>query len=117
MINAKKKEKGRKGKTRDLFNKIGNIRETFYLKMGTRDGKMGIPDHLTCLLRNLYAGQEARVRTGHGTTDWLQTNWHLPRASPMTEQQRHLPSASMEIEPHATVADDLQQPLREFRVE
>ena len=34
--------------------------------------EMGIPDHLTCLLRNVYAGQEAIVRTGHGTTDWLQ---------------------------------------------
>ena len=33
---------------------------------------MGIPDHLTCLLRNLYAGQEATVRTGHGTVDWFQ---------------------------------------------
>ena len=33
---------------------------------------MGIPDHLTCLLKNLYAGQEAAVRTGHGTTDWFQ---------------------------------------------
>ena len=33
---------------------------------------MEIPDHLTCLLRNLYAGQEARVRTAHGTTDWFQ---------------------------------------------
>ena len=33
---------------------------------------MGIPDHLTCLLRNLYTGQEAAVRTGHGTTDWFQ---------------------------------------------
>ena len=33
---------------------------------------MGIPDHLTCLLGNLYAGQEATVRTGHGTTDWFQ---------------------------------------------
>ena len=33
---------------------------------------MGIPDHLTCLLRNLYAGQEATLRTRHGTTDWLQ---------------------------------------------
>ena len=33
--------------------------------------EMGIPDHLTCLLRNLYAGQEAAVRTGHGTTDWF----------------------------------------------
>ena len=34
--------------------------------------EMGIPDHLICLLRNLYAGQEAIVRTGHGTTDWFQ---------------------------------------------
>ena len=34
--------------------------------------EMGMPDHLTCLLRNLYAGQEATVRTRHGTTDWLQ---------------------------------------------
>ena len=33
---------------------------------------MGIPDHFTCLLRNLYAGQEATVRTGHGTIDWFQ---------------------------------------------
>ena len=35
--------------------------------------EMGIPDYLTCLLRNLCAGQEATVRTGHGTTDWFQT--------------------------------------------
>ena len=35
--------------------------------------EMGIPDHLTCFLRNLYAGQEATVRTGHGTADWFQT--------------------------------------------
>ena len=34
--------------------------------------EMGLPDHLTCLLRNLYAGQKGTVRTGHGTTDWLQ---------------------------------------------
>ena len=34
--------------------------------------EMGIPDHLTCLVRNLYAGQEATVRTGHGTTGWFQ---------------------------------------------
>ena len=40
--------------------------EKFILK------QMGIPDHLTCLLRNLYAGQETTVRTGHGTTDWFQ---------------------------------------------
>ena len=35
--------------------------------------EMGIPDHLTCLLRNIFAGQQATVRTGHGTTDWFQT--------------------------------------------
>ena len=35
--------------------------------------EIGIPDHLTCLMRNLYAGKEAIVRTGHGTTDWFQT--------------------------------------------
>ena len=38
---------------------------------------MGIPDHLTCLLRNLYAGQEAIVRTGHGTKDWFQIGKEL----------------------------------------
>ena len=41
---------------------------------------MGIPDHLTCLLRNLYAGQEATVRTGHGTTDWCQIGKGVPQA-------------------------------------
>jgi len=40
--------------------------------------EMGIPDHLTCLLRNLYAGQEATVRTGHGTTNWFQIGvWYM----------------------------------------
>ena len=41
-------------------------------KLGKLLKEMGIPDQLTCLLRNLYAGQEAIVRTGHGTTDWFQ---------------------------------------------
>ena len=41
-------------------------------KMWKIHKEMGIPDHLTCLFRNLYAGQEATVRTGHGTTDWFQ---------------------------------------------
>ena len=41
-------------------------------KLGKILKEMGIPDHLTCLLRNLYAGQEATVRTGYGTTDWFQ---------------------------------------------
>ena len=49
----------------------------FYLKLDINKPwkilkEMGIPDHLTCLLRNLYAGQEATVRTGHGPTDWFQ---------------------------------------------
>ena len=42
--------------------------------------EMGIPEHLTCLLRNLYAGQEAPVRTGHGTTDWFQIRKEYVRA-------------------------------------
>ena len=41
--------------------------------------EMGIPDHLTCLLRNLYPGQEATVRTGHGTTDWFQIAKGVPQ--------------------------------------
>ena len=40
---------------------------------------MGIPDHLTCLLRNLYAGQEATVRTERGTTDWFQIGKRVPQ--------------------------------------
>ena len=42
--------------------------------------EIGIPDHLTCLLRNLYAGQEATVRTGHGTIDWFQTGKEVVNA-------------------------------------
>ena len=43
--------------------------------------ELGIPDHLTCLLRNLYAGQEAAVRTGHGTTDWSKLGKEYVRAA------------------------------------
>ena len=45
---------------------------TVWIKLRKILREMGIPDHLTCLLRNLYAGQEATVRTGHGTTDGFQ---------------------------------------------
>ena len=48
------------------------MNRTDHHKLWTILKQMGIPDHLTCLLRNLYAGQEATVRTGHGTTDWFQ---------------------------------------------
>ena len=41
--------------------------------------EMGIPDHMTCLLRNLYSGQEATVRTGHGTTDWFHRKRSMSR--------------------------------------
>ena len=46
--------------------------EGFHNKLWKIFQEMGIPGHLTCLLRNLYAGQKATVRTGHGTTDWFQ---------------------------------------------
>ena len=51
---------------RQAFNCVDNSKMWKILQ------EMGIPEHLTCLLRNLYAGQEATVRTGHGTTDWFQ---------------------------------------------
>ena len=71
------------------------------------------------------AGQNGHEMLPHSKYGWIYdykgamstTNWHLPNALPMTEQQRHLPSASMEIEPHPAIAVALQQPLREVRVE
>ena len=50
-------------------------------KLGEILKEMGIPDHLTCLLRNLYAGQEATVRTGHGTTDCFQIGKRVRQGS------------------------------------
>ena len=50
-------------------------------KLWTILKEMGIPDHLICLLRNLYAGQEATVRTGHGTTDWFQIGKGVPQGT------------------------------------
>ena len=50
----------------ELYIPYGNVIMLLFAQ------EMGIPDHLTCLLRNLYAGQEATVRTRHGTTDWFQ---------------------------------------------
>ena len=49
--------------------------------------EMGIPDHLTCLLRNLYAGQEATVRTEHGTTDWFQNGKGVHQLAYLTYMQ------------------------------
>ena len=55
-----------------IMRVFGRIKEYGWGNIWEIMKEMGIPDHLTCLLRNLYAGQEAAVRTGHGTTDWFQ---------------------------------------------
>ena len=68
---SKKQESPRKTSISALLT----MQKPLTVWMTTNFGKfleMGIPDHLTCLLRNLYAGQEETVRTGHGTTDWFQ---------------------------------------------
>ena len=62
---SKKQENSRKTSVSALLT-MGNMTNWKILQ------EMGITDHLTCLLRNLYAGQEATVRTGHGTADWFQ---------------------------------------------
>ena len=74
----KKQESFRKTSTFALLTKLKPL--TVWIT--TNSGKfleMEIPDHLTCLLRNLYAGQEATVRTGHGTTDWFQIRKEVPQ--------------------------------------
>ena len=66
----KKQESSRKTSTSALLTMPKPL--TVWNKLWKILKEMGIPDHLTCLLRNLYAGQEATVRTGHETTDWFQ---------------------------------------------
>ena len=69
---SKKQESSRKTSTSALLTMPKPL--TVWITINWKILKeMGIPDHLVCLLRNLYAGQEATVRTGHGTTDWFQT--------------------------------------------
>ena len=65
---SKKQESSRKTSISALFD----YAKAFDHKLWKILQEMGIPDRLTCLLRNLYAGQEAAVRTEHGTTDWFQ---------------------------------------------
>ena len=68
---SKKQESSRKTSTSALLTMPKPL--TVWIKTNWKIlQEIGIPDHLTCLLRNLYAGQEATVRTGHGTTDWFQ---------------------------------------------
>ena len=67
---SKKQESSRKTSTSALLTTPKPL--TVWITRNWKIQEMGIPDHLTCLLRNLYAGQEATVRTGQGTTDWFQ---------------------------------------------
>ena len=69
---SKKQESSRKTSISALLTMPKSLTGVDHNKLWKILQEMGIPDHLTCLLRNLYVGQEATVRTGHGTTDWLQ---------------------------------------------
>ena len=68
----KKQESSRKTSTPALLTMPKTLTVWIAIKLWKILKEMGIPDHLTCLLRNLYAGQEITVRTGHGTTDQFQ---------------------------------------------
>ena len=69
----KKQESSRKTSISALLTMPKPLTVWITINCGKILKEMGIPDHLTCLLRDLYAGQEATVKTGHGTTDWFQT--------------------------------------------
>ena len=71
VVSSKKQESSRKKSTSALLTMPKPL-TVDHNKLWKILQEMGIPDHLTCLLRNLYAGQKAIVRTGHGTTDWFQ---------------------------------------------
>ena len=69
---SKKQESSRKTSISALLTMPKPLTVVDHNKLWKILKEMGIPDHVTCLLRNLYAGQERRVRTEHGTTDWFQ---------------------------------------------
>ena len=69
---SKKRESSRKTSISVLFTMPKPLNCVDHNKLRKILKEMGIPDHLTCLLRNLYASQEAKFRTGHGITDWFQ---------------------------------------------
>ena len=69
---CKKQESSRKTSISALLTMPKSLTVWITINCGKILKEMGIPDHLTCLLRNLYAGQEATDRIGHGTTDWFQ---------------------------------------------
>ena len=69
---SKKQESSRKTSVSGLLTMPKPLTVWITINCGKFLKTMGIPDHLICLLRNLYAGQEAKIRIGHGTTDWFQ---------------------------------------------
>ena len=69
---SKKQQSSRKTSISALLTMPKPLTDVDHNKLWKILKEMGIPDYLTCLLRNLYAGQETLVRTGHGTTDWFQ---------------------------------------------
>ena len=71
--------------------------------------EMGIPDHLTCLLGNLYAGQEATVRTGHGTADWFQIGKEVHQGCILSPCLFNL-YAEYTMAPHSSKQGDNTQP-------
>ena len=68
----KKQESSRKTSISSLLTMPKSLTVCDHNKLWKILKEIGIPDHMTCLLKNLYAGQEVTVRTGHGTTDWFQ---------------------------------------------
>ena len=71
-MDHRKSESSRKTSTSALLTMPKPLTVWIHNKLWKISQEMEIPDHLTCLLRNMYAGQEATLRTGHGTTDWFQ---------------------------------------------
>ena len=83
----------------------GNIQWIYNLK------EMGIPDHLTCLLRNLYAGQETIVRTGHGRTDWFQIGKGVPQGCILSPCLFNLYAESVQFRSVAQLCPTLCDPM------
>ena len=69
--------------------------------------EMGIPDHLTCLLRNQYAGQEATVRTGHGTTDWFQIGKGICQGCILSLSGLNVPKSAATFVPSCLVGEQM----------
>ena len=90
---SKKQERSRKTSTSD-YAKAFDCVDHSKLENSSRDGN---PNHLTCLLRNLYAGQEATLRTRHGITDWFQTRKEVRQSCILSPYLTYMQSTSCEM--------------------